>query len=279
MLKYAISTTSADIDTSFAITLRGSEQECVRRAAALGYEGVELNPTDTSVVNLKELRAAIRDTGVKCAAIATGLSLPAHNCLLSDKEPEKRKTSIDALKHFINLAHEISSDIVIGQYKGRQIPFAEIPDAKERLRESLLILSDYAQGSGVNMLLEAVNMYFSTLMNSAAELGEYIRTLKRENIRLHIDSHHMNMHDRSALALIRKYKDVLGYVHLSESNRYPIGYGTIDFYDYIAGLSNIAYNGFATVEVIGYPSQDKAAAGCLSALKELEQRYESRIIP
>ncbi len=45
----------------------------------------------------------------------------------------------------------------------------------------------------VNILLEQMNRYETNYMNSAAEVGEYIRTVNLSNLKIHADLFHMNI--------------------------------------------------------------------------------------
>lgn len=277
MLRYAIAATDDILDKSIAITMRGSYESTIITAAELGYDAIEMNVAVPGNYDTVKLAERFEKAGVKCAAIGSGLALPLVGATLSDGDAADREKAKNKLREFIDMAAVLKSGVIVGQFKGRMVPFEEKSAATQRLKSSLTELGDYAGNRNVPLFLEAINMYFTTLLNSAAQMGEFVRQLNHPNILLHIDSHHMHLHDRSALAVIREYRNEIGYVHLSDSNRYPMGYGNINFAEYVTGLCDIGYSGYCTVEVIGHPTQREAAKTSIDYLKRLEELYKSKI--
>jgi D-psicose/D-tagatose/L-ribulose 3-epimerase len=58
----------------------------------------------------------------------------------------------------------------------------------------------------------------------------------------------MNIEEPGFAAAIERAGDRLGYFHVGESNRGPLGSGTVDFPEAFAALDRIGYNGTITFE-------------------------------
>jgi len=85
------------------------------------------------------------------------------------------------------------------------------------------------------------------------------KIIRRDNVLLHIDTFHMNIEGVSFRDSILEAKDLLGYVHLADSNRWAPGYGHINFVEIISILKKINYQGFLSFEILPLPDPDSAA--------------------
>ena len=68
------------------------------------------------------------------------------------------------------------------------------------------------------------------------------------NVKIHLDTYHMNIEERSLEAAVVLCGDRLGYVHVGESDRGALGMGNVDFDSLFRGLRRVDYDGPITFE-------------------------------
>jgi D-psicose/D-tagatose/L-ribulose 3-epimerase len=109
-------------------------------------------------------------------------------------------------------------------------------------------LSSEAAAAGVPVNLEVVNRYETNVVNTAAAMLELIDETGADNLRVHLDTYHMNIEEDGFVQPVEQVGDRLGYVHIGESHRGYLGSGTIDFDSFFAALRATDYQGFVTFE-------------------------------
>ncbi|MDP6994494.1 MAG: TIM barrel protein, partial [Woeseiaceae bacterium] len=82
--------------------------------------------------------------------------------------------------------------------------------------EVLARLAEKAKASGITLGLEAVNRYESNLINTGAQAMEFIKESGADNIKVHLDSYHMNIEEGDLAAAIKSCGDMLGYFHVGD---------------------------------------------------------------
>lgn len=76
-----------------------------------------------------------------------------------------------------------------------------------------------AADEGVTLGLEVVNRYESNLLNTAEQAVAFLSEVNEPNVKVHLDSYHMNIEERSLRQAVLACGDELGYVHVGESHR------------------------------------------------------------
>jgi hypothetical protein len=105
-----------------------------------------------------------------------------------------------------------------------------------------------AADSGVVLGLEVVNRYETNLINTAEQAMAFLDDVNEPNVKVHLDSYHMNIEERSLRQAVLTCRDKLGYVHVGESHRGQLGTGTVDFVQLFYGLAEVGYEGPITFE-------------------------------
>ncbi len=77
----------------------------------------------------------------------------------------------------------------------------------------------------------------------------------------------MNIEELDIRESLYNAKDLLYHVHFADNNRWPPGYGNIDFKSIIRVLKKIKYNGYITIEAIPFPDPETAAKNGIRYLK------------
>ena len=271
LFRYGVICALEKLPPGYPVTLCGGIGDVAGRAAEAGYDALELHIRDPRKLDGGELLRAAKSRGLAFSAITTGLEYGMNGLSLIDDDEGVRNEAARKLKEHIDLAEEIGCpSVVIGIMKGNIPDFGRRDEYEGRLAEAVMALSDYAAGRPVDVLIESINRYVTNYLCSVPETLEYIRKLDRPNVRIHIDTHQMNIEDVDFGEAVKACAGKLGYVHMSDSNRKVPGGGNIDFIPVMKALYEISYEGYLGIESEECPPGDPALEGCLKMLKEKE---------
>jgi 5-keto-L-gluconate epimerase len=248
----------------------GSVAEVAGQARAAGYDAVELHIRNPLQYNGGTIRQVLRENGLSCCAISTGLEHLGNGLSLVSEDAEARSAAIRRLMEHITLAAQLGGLLVIGTIR------AQIPDPSRRsqcenwLAEALLSLSASAREQGVHLVVESITRHITNYLNTVPETVDFLRKLAQPNLSLHIDTYSMNVEDADMPAAIRYCGKDIGYVHFSDSNRRYPGAGHIDFKPLLLALAEIGYNGPIGFEYVPWPDPGQSAKRGLDYVKALE---------
>jgi sugar phosphate isomerase/epimerase len=252
-----------------SVPLQGGIAAGMATAAALGFDCVELhlrNPADFDVGELARLAA---DTGVRIAAIGTGLEYSLNGLSLTSDDPAIRRLAVERMRQHIDLAAQFGAVVFLGLIRGKCGRRVRLADCLDRLAEQLAPLAAYAAEKRVPTGIEPVAYYFSDLLNTTAETIDFLRRPGLESIGLLLDTHHIHLEERDVEAGFRHCAGRVTHVHFSDSNRRYPGAGAIDFARAARTLDSIGYRGAVSLEILPSPSGEEAARRGLARMREL----------
>jgi sugar phosphate isomerase/epimerase len=201
-----------------------------------------------------ELRDAARPglEGVRAPTVC-----PELDGWLGDFDEARRSAAIDALRRQLDGIAALGGVGVItpaawGMFTRRLPPFNEPPRTPEQDREVLVSglaeLGAHAVSAGVVLLLEPLNRYEDHMLNTVAAAAELIAACGSPGVRILADTYHMNIEEDDPCAALRSVADILGAVHLSDSNRHQPGTGHVPFPAIFATLRHVGFDGVLSVE-------------------------------
>ncbi len=242
----------------------------ITRASELGYEGVELSLVDSRCLDRARIKNAIHRCGVHVFAIATGLSYALNGFSLYSEDITCRQRAVERMKDHIDFACELGCPVIIGGIRGK----AGVGALRtgEALRQGMAAVAQcvqHAERAGVSVLIEPVNRYETNFINTTAEGKELIHALGASNVKLLLDTYHMNIEEISLEQSFREAGPLLGYVHLADSNRRAPGWGHIDFASILRAAYATGQRVNASIEVLPLPSGAEAAMQARCYLQKL----------
>ena len=86
------------------------------------------------------------------------------------------------------------------------------------------------------------------MLGSLALDVRFIADVGADNLKVHLDTYHMNIEEADFATPVLASGDRLGYVHVGESHRGYLGTGTVDFPAFLRALAAINYQGPVTFE-------------------------------
>jgi sugar phosphate isomerase/epimerase len=248
--------------------LSGSLDEKLAKAAALGYDGVELITTEPASLDAAVLRARLEAHHLQVSAIASGgMAFAAHLTLLN-LEAGIAAQARQRLDDLIDLAGRLGAPVVtVGSFRGRAVG-----DKNRSLANLAAILhraGKRAAAQGVRLALEPLNRYEADLIHTAAQGLAFLKQVNHPAVGLLLDTYHVNIEEAS---WTDPYCQVMAagklfYAHLGDNNRLPPGKGLINFPAILSTLKQTGYTGWLSAELLGLPDPDTAAQHTVQAMR------------
>jgi D-psicose/D-tagatose/L-ribulose 3-epimerase len=118
----------------------------------------------------------------------------------------------------------------------------------ERSAERMKTLADLAGERDITLNMEALNRFEGYLVNTAAEAAAYVRAVGRPNVKIMLDTFHMNIEEDSFADAIRTAGKSLGHLHIGEANRKPPREGRMPWREIAGALREAGYDGAVVME-------------------------------
>jgi sugar phosphate isomerase/epimerase len=262
-------TLSAELNPSSPVIMAGDPAEKIAAASRLGYDAVELHWADPAQIPLTLIADACTEHKMEVSAFATGRAYVQEGLSLIDEDAGRRNAAIDRLKAFIDAAAPFNATVIIGCIRGNLTAGADTQALLERLSDSTRIAAGYAKERNIGIVFEAINRFENNYLNTAQETAAFIRKSKLPNTKILLDTFHMNIEDADLSKAILDCGDLLGYIHIADSNRHFAGAGHINLKEVFRALKSAEYKGFISAECLPLPDSDTALAGWIKGvLKE-----------
>lgn len=100
----------------------------------------------------------------------------------------------------------------------------------------------------ITLCMEVLNRFEGYLLNTAEEGVRYVREVNEDNVKLMLDTFHMNIEESSMTEAIRQAGPLLGHFHTGEPNRMPPGAGRMPWFEIGLALQSIGYEGPVVME-------------------------------
>jgi len=113
-----------------------------------------------------------------------------------------------------------------------------------------------ASDLGIDITLELLNRFETFMFNCVDEGLAFLQQVDHPNVKLQLDTYHMNMEEDNLAEAIRKADDKLGHFHCAASNRKLPGKGHIDWGQIFDALDDIHYNRGIVIETFPNPAAE-----------------------
>lgn len=237
------------------------------KAAALGFDAVELFTPAADTVSPEQLTALTRRYGLQVAAVGTGAGKVLHGLTLTDPDPQIRADAVAFIAAMISFGSTVGAPAIIGSMQGNVAPGIDKEQSLQWLADGLNELGRHAEEHGVTLIYEPLNRYETNLINDLNTGVAFIRTLTTNQVMLLADLFHMNIEERSLPESIRAAGASIGHVHFADSNRRPIGMGHTAMDEIATALKAIGYSGYISAEAFPYPDPDRAAQQTIQSFR------------
>ena len=229
---------------------------CIDNAKELGAEAIDFSVNDPYTFPVEQVAQKMKGSGMT-AIVST--AMPTH-CNAISEDTWERKAAAGYLHRLIEIAARLESPIVggvnyagSGYTKGRARTAQEVEWAVQYLREACA----FAAPLGVSVAMEPVKRFESHFLNTAAQAMELIDAAGIDNLKVHLDTFHMNIEEASIPGAIRLCGSRLAHLHLVENNRDTPGRGHIPWKEVFEALKEIGFEGAGCIETFNPQTLDE----------------------
>ncbi len=231
---------------------------CIDKAAELGAEAIDFSVNDPFHFPVKEVKERVKQYDME---VIVTTAMPA-DCNAISPDPAEREAALIYMKRLLDIAGELDAKIVggvnyvgSGYHTGKPRTQEEVERDVEYLRKA----SEYAEQYGITIALEAVKRFETHFLNTAAQALDLIKLTEKSNIKVHLDTFHMNIEEADIPGAIELCGDKLAYMHLVDSNRGTPGMGHIPWVEVFQALKKIGYEGCGCIETFNPQTLDETA--------------------
>jgi D-psicose/D-tagatose/L-ribulose 3-epimerase len=242
-------------------------EHAITSAAMAGYDLIEVPALDPSRIDTALTRRLLEENGLQ-AGVSLGLTLDTDiNSEDASSVAKGRDTLMAALAVCDGIGAKYLGGVLFGALA--KYPGPTTPKARANSAAVIKELAQEARGLGITVGLEFVNRYESNLLNTVEQTLDFMDLVGESNVVVHADVYHMNIEERNFRDPILLCGELLGYVHIGESNRGYLGEGTIDFEEVFGALVDINYTGPMTFESFSSAVVDPQLSNTLAVWRNL----------
>ena len=222
------------------------------RVADAGYDGAEISFVAGRDIDTKKISraAAAAEIEIVCS---TGLTPELD---ISSPVAGVREAGKLHLRRCLDAAAELGSPVLGGvTYAPWMVfPDGDLDDNRKRSAECLHAVAEDAADLGVDICLEVINRFETSLFNTVADCLTFIDAIDHQSVKVEVDTFHMNMEEDDIAAALRRATGRLGHVQVAANNRRAPQFGHIDWTAFRAALDSIAYDRWVVFETFPNPA-------------------------
>lgn len=272
--------TRARLPVSLYLTAPGSRfwtasahltlEDALARAAALGYDAVEIMPRDVDDPDPEALRAAAERRGLKVLGVATGFIALEHGLTFTHPDPGARRQAVEMARRCLEAARRAGAAFVsVGLVRGKLYPGVLPGDAQAHLAACVRECGLRAGEIGLTLTVEPGNRYETGFIHTVEEAAALLEAANVPSVLLQLDTFHMNIEEASIAGAVRRAGPRLAHVHLADSNRRAPGWGHLDFGPVVNALREVGYAGAIGLEIQFTPDFEAAAGQGIRFVRSL----------
>lgn len=234
----------------------------IKKAAKLGFDILEIAAgplPEYSDMQLSELKKCAEEYGIR---LTVGYG-PAPENNIASPDAAVREHALEYYKDLFQRMEKIGANLIGGAlYSCWPIDYTKPVDKAgdwARGIEGMAKMGKAASEFGVTTLgMECLNRFENHVLNTAKEGVDFVKSVhqlepKADNVKVMLDTFHMNIEEQSIGNAIRTAGDLLGHFHTGECNRMVPGEGRTPWREIHDALQEIGYDGAVVMEPFVMP--------------------------
>lgn len=223
----------------------------VERVARLGFDLLEVGAKPLPDYS-KEQILALRKRAEELNIILTAGYGPVYMHNIGSKDMAIRRNATEWFKRLFDVMGQLEIRLLGGAlYSYWPIDFTKPVNKEEDWKysvEGIRILAELARPYGICLGMEVLNRFENHLLNTAEEGICFVKEVAKENVKVMLDTFHMNIEEDDIAEAIRKTGKFLGHFHTGECNRKVPGQGRMPWKEIGEALHKIGYDGSVVME-------------------------------
>lgn len=221
------------------------------KAARLGFDILEIGakplPKYTKE-EIKKLKTCAKNNGIELTA---GYG-PAASQNIGSEDESIRKNGQAWFEKLFGVMEALDIHLLGGAiYSYWPVDYSkEIHKADDWKRsvEGMKLLGEKAKEHGIVLGMEVLNRFENHILNTAEEGVAFVNEVGLPNVKVMLDTFHMNIEEESIGKAIRTAGDLLGHFHTGECNRMVPGRGRMPWREIGEALKDIGYDKTVVME-------------------------------
>lgn len=226
-----------------------------------GYEGLEIapftlagTPADISQAERAQYRDILRSEGLAFVGLHW-LMVSPKGLHVTTPDDALRQRSWNHIRDLIDLCADLGPNgvMVFGSPQQRStVGGSRVAEATARYIDGLASVAPHAAERGVTILVEALPIGQSNVVNSLAEAAAIVRQIGSPAVQTMFDTHNAVDEIEPHAALVEKYFSVIRHVHVNEMDGKHCGMGNYDFKPVLGALKRLNYRGWVSLEAFDF---------------------------
>jgi len=260
-------------------------EDVARSVRGLGYDALEIapftlaeTPAEIPEARRREYRSILESEGLKFAGLHW-LMVSPKGLHVTTPDTALRERSWRHIRDLIDLCADLGSDgvMVFGSPQQRSTTGgATVAEATARYVDGLAGVASHAAARGVTILVEALPIGQSNVVNSLEEAAAIVRQIGSPAIRTMFDTHNAVDETESHDTLVERYFNLIRHVHVNEMDGKHPGTGDYDFKPVLKALERLGYTGWVSIEAFDFSfGAERIARESILYLKEQNEQIRS----
>jgi len=214
-----------------------------------GFQTVEIPVEDTSHIEPAKVKAAADRHGLAigsvCACMGPGRDFRG--------TPAEQRTAMKYCRKLVDQAAVLRCPRIIGPIYS-VVGKADAVAPKQQKKEFALVvknlkaLAAYAVKKKITLCIEPLNRFETDFLNTCEQGLKLLKAVGAKNVKLHLDTFHMNIEEKNQAAAIRKAGKHLAHFHACGSDRGTPGNDHIEWKPIVKALKTVGYKGDVVIE-------------------------------
>ena len=230
----------------------GDYLKYAKKVGKLGFDILEISCAGLAEMpadKISDLAAAAKDAGIEL----TGGYGPRPEENIASADAGIVNNAFDFWKRTFDALARLNIRVVGGGlYSYWPVDFEKPFNKEEDLGRSIdrmIKLGALAATYNITLGMEVLNRFEGYLLNTASEALAYVKAVGLENVKVMLDTFHMNIEEDSITDAIKTAGPLLGHFHTGEANRLPPRAGSrLDWSGMGRALREIGYSGAVVME-------------------------------
>jgi len=255
----------------YAATFTDKNIKIFKKFKEMGFDGVEIALEKKGDINYKRTMDALKENGLECCSIC-GLFGPDRDIRGPNKE--YITNGMYYIRDCIDACVELECNLFVGpvysavgraNLETKEVKKEQWKSVVKNLRE----VCKYTEDKNVFIALEPLNRFETDFINICSDAIRLIRDVGSDNLKIHLDTFHMNIEEKGSKQAILDTGDLLFHVHASENNRGAPGTGQVHWNEIASALRTTGYDKYIVIE--SFTPEVKVIAKAASIWRQTEK--------
>jgi D-psicose/D-tagatose/L-ribulose 3-epimerase len=217
--------------------------------AEIGFDGIEIALQEKGDIDTVFINERLAENNLVCSSLCS-LMGPGRDLRGSAEDIKGAKSY---LRDLVDVAVELGTETIVGPHYS-VVGLTGLKTAAEKAEDwkkvvaGLKDVGAYAGSKGINLALEPLNRFETDFLNICTDAVKLCDDVGLDNMKIHLDTFHMNIEEKDAGAAIRLAGDRLYMLHACENDKGAPGTGQVSWRSVADAVKDIDYDRWIVLE-------------------------------